>query len=435
MQNLKLKTLVVFIGLIFGHSAFACDTNPWSAWISGPSECVPIGSVQTYVGTTDLTSSGCTVHEWTVTDGVILTVNGVAQPPGVTMVCLWESADCAFQAGLSGECSTGVLTSATTSTITVRWGGGAKEGKVKFAVKEKGTINLSVSKELVVKYPPAATSISRTGNTCSTNKTYTAVFPPTCPGITGFSWTLNGSPVGTTSSPSINLTVPLNQSATVGVSALYPGGRSLIFTQSFAPSSSASANIEGSNFVCKGGTNDFYLSGVILGSVTWSVSSPASIVYQNGTDVGIFLPEGNYTEGIVLIASGVSNCNVSFYAAKNLSISDLPCQFLVSNDDIETRSSNAGQEQEQEQNTPSEIKVYPTLLTSGQDIQVNLPEMDEQEPSYVVTILGMDGKIQQENKYMPGLVNVSTATLPPGNYILKAQSKDTSKVFRFVIVD
>lgn len=436
MRNLTFKTLITCIGLIFGHSAMACDVNPFSAWISGPSECVPIGSVQTYVGTTDLTSSGCTLHEWEVTDGVIVSVNGVAQPPGTTSVCLWETLDCFLKALQEFGCATGVLSSATTSTITVRWGGGQGEGKVKFKVKEKngaGDLDLSVSTEKKIKYPPAATSISRSGNACSANKTFTAAFPATCPGITGFSWTLNGSPAGTTFSPQTTLSVPINQGATVGVTALYPGGRSLSFSQFFGPTSPSSASIEGPNIVCKGATTDFYLSGIIPGTTNWSVSSPASIAYQDGLSVGVYLPDGNYTEGVVLIATGVNNCNAPFSVSKSLSISDLPCQVLWSGDTIEGRSINP--EEAEAELAPREIEVYPTLLTSGQPIQVNLPETDGLATPYVLTVLGIDGKIRQENKYMPGSVNVSTDLLPPGNYILKAQSKDNSKVFRFVIIN
>lgn len=438
MQNLKFKTFLTLIGLILGHSAFACDGNPWSAWINGPSECVPIGSVQTYVGTTDLTSSACTVHEWTVTDGVIVIADGVAQPPGTTMVCLWEDG-CRERAIQEGQCATGTLQSITetTSTITVRWVGGAGEGKVFFKAREynyAGELDLAVSTEKKINYPPAATSISRSGNACSASKTYTAVFPVTCQEPTGYSWTRNGSPAGNTFSPQINLSVPVNQGVTVGVTALYPAGRSLTFSRYFGPSSESSANIEGPNLVCKGGTTDYYLSGIIPGTVNWSVSSPASIAYQNGINVGVFLPEGTYTEGIVLIASGVNNCNVPFYVSKSIGISDLPCQVLQSGETIESRSIKP-EEEEEATIVQQEIEVYPTLLTSGQSIQVNLPETDGVATPYELTILGIDGKIRQENKYMPGLVNVSTATLPSGNYILKVQSKDNSKVFRFVIVN
>lgn len=315
----------------------------------------------------------------------------------------------------------------TSYTVRVRW---KKSGKLKLKWKEQGNgpffeVNTQVDVDVLPK-KPLAINVSSSSNH---HVSMTASMPSgsNCPNLR-FRWRVStcGGPFGApteTSTPAFTLNNNFcNCSAAVKVSTVVGTGANEVESAHFQRSFSRVEvpDLLGPDYLCKGSTTNFYLSG-LPNTANWYVDAPAYVEYSDVTGAGIYLPDGNYSYGFNLGVTGTYGCG-TFSDSKFLSVPELPCTVMAPPSGQTDRS--AKQEQD------AHLKALPTLLKKGEFLRVELPDLE-----YDLTIIGMDGKICQKINHASGTTQIQTAELPPGYYQIKAQNGQNIETKRFVIVD
>lgn len=182
--------------------------------------------------------------------------------------------------------------------------------------------------------------------------------------------------------------------------------------------------IIGPDYLCKGSTTTFYLSGLPT-TANWFVDAPAFIQSSDATSADIFMPEGEYSIGVNLGVSGTTFCS-SFFDSKYLSIPELPCFLLRPERGAEDRSAAQALE--------PEISIAPTSLKSGDIVRVALPETSV-DGHYQLIVVGMDGKVYHNIAKASGPTQIQTTGMASGHYKIAVGNSGHIKTVGFTIVD
>ncbi len=444
MKNYLILFSLLFVGLMGASEVYACGG---SASITGPNgRCaVPANTPTVYTGTHTFSSSGCTYYEWEIEGGTITGPSGVSVTDG--KLCITENVACFPDLDLSCDVADidVAVASGNGASVTVTWQPGVV-GKLKLKAKEKGTITLSADTEITndISLPtPTSISFSATGNTSGT---FTANLPlALCPGQT-VRWTVNGSFAGT-GNPR-NLSVGLCSTATVCATVTQNvGGTTLSSGQACRSFTGGTliASVVGQLNAPLNGFNDYFLnSNQPISTISWSVSPPSAANFIGPTnEQGVLL---TFTqEGFVSVcATGTTECGNSFSRCitvnvdRNGPLNVRPDEEIVAETDRENIEVSEEiitpdfklPEAESNQSDEQAFAVFPTLASQGQEITVQLPELND---AAFIIISDMQGRRISQIQVTDSAASINTSDLPTGVFILTAYSGQWMESTKFVI--
>ncbi len=444
MKNYFILFSLLFIGILGTSEANAC-TQP-DVDIAGPSgRCGALADTPTtYTGSHNFPEPGCTYYEWTITGGTVTGPNGTFVTDGT--LCITEDPFCfrdlslaCDEAGLDATVITG-----NGSNVTVTWQPGVV-GKLKLKVKEKEsgtTREETITNDISL---PNPTSISFSPNT-TTSGSFTAVLPqPLCTGQS-VRWTIDGNNAGT-GNPK-NLNVGLCTTATVCAATIQTVGSSTLTSQQTCRSfngGTLDASISGQTEAAVNGFYDyFFSSSQPITSINWTASPAGSVnfVSQTNDDAVFlgFLQTGN----ISLCASGTTSCGNSFQRCLTVNVTQSggglyvrPDEDVIAEVDRHNMQPPASKIPNIQQGNittnnigQSDFVVFPTLVSQGQEITVQLPVLNDEA---ILIVSDMQGRTISQIQVTDSAASISTSDLPTGVFILTAYSGQWMESTKFVI--
>ncbi len=440
MKNYLMLFALFTLSSFMAADAYAC----FNVNISGPNgRCaVPAGVPTTYTGTHGFTSSGCTFYEWEVEGGTIIGPGGVAVTDG--KLCIVENVLCTADLAVScdGADIDPAVAGGNGASVTVIWRAG-EDGSLKLKVKEKGEITLSgsasVSNDISL---PTPTAIFFNPSS-PTSGTFTASLPEVlCPGQT-VSWTINGNPAGTGNPRDFNIgecsdaVVCAFVSQTTTGAPLVSGEFCRVFD-----GGNLDITMFGENSAILNGLSDYYLeTNQDVTSINWFTIPAGAGSFLGPTNSTSVLVSFVQTGTIEICASGLTECGTEFQKCKLVTVAQSnmrPDQDIVAEVDkgnaetpeIETPSGKQLPDIKAYRSDDSSFAVFPTLASQGQDITVQLPELND---AATIIISDMQGRKISQLQVTDSSTRIGTSDLPTGVFILTAYSGQWMASTKFVV--
>ncbi len=402
----------------FQQDAFACNTPFANANITGPSgRCgAPAGVPTTYTGTHNFSSSGCTIYEWTVSGGTVIApgISGTSITNGT--LCVAENNACATQT--SNACQVQAVhnsvASGNGSTVTVIWSPNV-EGTLALRVRELGGVNLRAEDEITNDITlPSLISIS-TSNQTSGSGTYTANLDNTlCPGM-AISWTVNGNNAGTGNPRNLNVGYCSDAQvcASITLNGISAGQKCInVNGQNFSSSISGPSTSE-THFP----ETFIFNSTQPIASISWYASPPEIAEFMgptNNPEVGVRFNDVGVVD---ICAVGITSCGSGFERCKKVTVANFKPNFQ---DPSQSKVSIAS----------TEMIVFPTLIDQQQELNIQLPTLEE---TAMLRIVNINGSVVLEQKATDQRINIATNQLGSGMYVLTAQSGNWISTKKFVV--